>query len=100
MVNAIQEKTGGPVSPVKWHGYTELMESSIVSSIGVIQSREVKPSISRSETTVDGVREVRQVHSSDEVTVMVMDAKGPDFCCASFEEQGGPSLRKRSSTWA
>ena len=88
------------ISPVKWHGYTELMESSIVSSIGVIQSREVKPSISRSETTVDGVREVRQVHSSDEVTVMVTDAKGPDFCCASFEEQGDHSLQKRSSKWA
>ena len=76
------------------------MESSILSSIGVNQSLEVKPSISRSETTVNGVGEVRQVHSSYEVTVMVMDAKGPDFCCASFEEQGGPSLRKRSSTWA
>ena len=71
-----------------------------MSSIGMIQSREVKPSISRSETTVDGVREVRQVHSSDEVTVMVMDAKGPDFCCASFEGQGSSSLPKRSSKWA
>ncbi len=61
--------------PVKWHGYTELMEISIVSIIGVIQSREVNPPISRSETTVDGVREVRQIHSSDEATIMVMDAK-------------------------
>ena len=40
------------ISPVKWHGYTELMESSNVSSIGVNQSLEVKPSISRSETMV------------------------------------------------
>ena len=100
MVNAIQEKTGGPVSPVKWHGYTELIESSIVSSVSVIQSLEVKSSISRSETTVNGVREVRQVHSRNEIPVTGIDTKGPDFCCASFEEQGGPSLRKRSSTWA
>ena len=88
------------MSPMKWQGCIELIGSSNGGSILVAQSQEVNPSISRSETTVDGVREVRQVHSSDEVTVMVTDAKGPDFCCASFEEQGDHSLQKRSSKWA
>lgn len=96
----LREDGRSRISPVKWHGYTELIESSIVSSVSVIQSLEVKSSISRSETTVNGVREVRQVHSRNEIPVTGIDTKGPDFCCASFEEQGGPSLRKRSSTWA
>ena len=70
------------ISPMKWQGCTELIESSIGSSIFATQSLEVSPSISRNETTGNGVREVRQAHSSSEITVMVMDAKGPDFCCA------------------
>jgi len=88
------------ISPVKWHGYTRLIESFTVSSIAVIQSLEVKLSISRGETTVNGAPEVRRNNSSDEFPVMGIDMKCPDFCCASFEEHGGSSLRKRSITWA
>ena len=88
------------MSPMKWQGCIELIGSSNGGSILVAQSQEVNPSISRSETTGNGVLGVRQAHSSGEITVMMMDAEGPDFCCASFEGQGSSSLPKRSSKWA
>lgn len=80
-------------SPVKWLTCTARIESSNESSVRTWKSQEVSQSISRSEMTGNGVREVRQVHSSGEFPVMGMDAKEPDFCSASSRERGSPSLQ-------
>ena len=69
-----------------------LMENSIVSSLSVTGSQEVSLSISSSEVMVDEVWGVRRVCSSDDVTAMVADTKGPDFGQASSAEQGCSSL--------
>ena len=46
----------------------------------VFHNPEVNPAISRSEMPDDEVWEVRPDNSSDEFSVMEMDAKCPDFC--------------------
>ena len=80
-----REEGRSRISPMTWYGYSEPMESSTVSGIGVTQFHEVTPPISRSEMAGNGVREVRQVYSMYERLVMGVDVKRPYFCCASSE---------------
>jgi len=68
------------IAPMRLTMYMELIKCPNADSIYIHGSREVRMTISGSETTSHGVQPVRRVHSSDEFSVMEMDAKGPDFC--------------------
>ena len=60
--------------------HVELIKRPDVDSIHMHGSREVRMPISGSEVASHGMQPVRPDNSSDEFSVMEMDAKCPDFC--------------------
>ena len=68
------------IAPVKLTIHVELIKRPDVDSIHIHGNREVRIPISGSEVTSHGMQPVRPDNSSDEFSVMEMDAKCPDFC--------------------
>ena len=68
------------IAPVKLTMHVELIKRPDVDSIHMHGSREVRMPISGSEVASHGMQPVRPDNSSDEFSVMEMDAKCPDFC--------------------